>query len=174
MLRWTLRLEWGLRRLTGFAGLLACIAMVLMVSLVFGNVLGRYLFSIGATWAQELEWYLMAVTAMLGIAYAMRFDDHVRVDIFSYRFSRVGKLWLNLLTAIVVALPCALLIVYYGWPFAETSYLRNERSPNSGGLPWRFIPKGLIVVGFVFVAIEALRQTLACGRRLVFHYARGA
>jgi len=172
ILRWTVFVERILLRVTGFAGFLACIGMVATVSLVFGNMAGRYFLGISAMWSQELEWYLMSVTAMLGIAYAMRYDDHVRVDIFSYKFSRVGMLWLNGLTALFIVIPVAILIFYYGWPFAETSYQRGERSPNSGGLPWRFIPKGMIIVGFVFVGIEGVRQTLACGRRLYFHYFR--
>ncbi|RLK50883.1 TRAP-type mannitol/chloroaromatic compound transport system permease small subunit [Alkalispirillum mobile] len=170
MLRTTLFLETWLHRISGLAGLLAGVALVAMVMLVFGNVVARYAFGFGAVWAQELEWYLLAFSAMLGIAYAMRNDDHVRVDIISHRFNRTGTLWLNFLTALLVALPCAALIIYFGYPFAESSFVRGERSPNSSGLPWRFIPKALVVVGFVFVAIEALAQTLTNGRKLVYHY----
>lgn len=170
MLRLVLRLEFLLKRLTGLAGFLGVIAMGLMVMLVFTNVLLRYGFGIGATWSQELQWYLLSVMAMAGIAYAMRYDDHVRVDIFSRKYGRTGRLWLNLLTATVVALPCALLIIYFGYPFAEGSFLRGERSPNSNGMPWRFIPKGLVVVGFAFVATQAVAEALASGRRLTFHY----
>ncbi|MCC5884366.1 MAG: TRAP transporter small permease subunit [Halomonas sp.] len=171
MLRLCTWLERGLERITGLAGFIGCIAMLVMIALIFGNMLSRYAFGLGAVWAQELEWYLLSVMAMMGIAYAMKFDDHVRVDILSSRFSPVGMLWLNLIAALLVALPCALLIIHYSLPFAETSFIRGERSPNSSGLPWRWIPKAMVVVGFVFVAAESLRQALENARRLVQHYA---
>lgn len=171
MLRFCTSLERLLERITGLAGFIGCTAMVIMIALIFGNMLSRYAFGLGAVWAQELEWYLLSVMAMMGVAYAMKFDDHVRVDILSSRFSPVGMMWLNLVTALLVALPCALLIIHYSFPFAETSYFRGERSPNSSGLPWRWIPKSLVVVGFVFVATESVRQALENGRRLVQHYA---
>lgn len=163
-------MEKGLNRVTGFAGGLACLCMVLTVSLVFINVLARYTFSTGAVWAQELEWYLMSVVALFGIAYCMRYDDHVRVDIFYRKYSEVRRMWFDALVALFVVIPCALLIGYYGWSFAEISYLRGERSPNSTGLPWRFIPKAFIVVGFAFVALEGLRQLIVQGRSLHAHY----
>lgn len=163
-------IEKGLNRLTGVAGWLACLCMVLTVSLVFINVLARYTFTVGAVWAQELEWYLMAVVALFGIAYCMRYDDHVRVDVFYRKYSDIGRLWFDACVALFVVIPCAVLICYYGWSFAEISFLRGERSPNSTGLPWRFIPKGLIVVGFAFVVLEGLRQLIVLGRKLHTHY----
>ncbi|MCG6658013.1 TRAP transporter small permease subunit [Halomonas campisalis] len=174
MLRFCKSLERLLERITSLAGFIGGVTMVIMIALIFGNMLSRYALGIGAVWAQELEWYLLSVMAMMGIAYAMKFDDHVRVDILSSRFSPVGMIWLNLITAILVALPCALLIIHYSFPFAESSMIRGERSPNSSGLPWRWIPKSMVVVGFVFVATESVRQALENSRRLIQHYAGSA
>lgn len=174
MLRLCKSLERLLERITGLAGFIGGITLVVMIALIFGNMLSRYAFGIGAVWSQELEWYLLSVMAMTGIAYAMRFDDHVRVDILSSSFSPVGMMWLNLITALLVALPCALLIIHYSFPFAETSMTRGERSPNSSGLPWRWIPKSMVVVGFIFVATESVRQALENGRRLIQHYTGSA
>lgn len=173
MLRLVLSIERLLKWITLGVGGLAGVVMVVMIALVFMNVTGRYTLGVGAVWAQELELYLMSIMAMLGIAYAMFYDDHVRVDILSTRFNRTGRLWLNLLTALLIALPCAVLIIYFGYPYAESSFLRGESSPNASGMPWRYVPKSMVVVGFVFVATESLRQVLAHGRRLFFHYRRG-
>lgn len=152
------------------AGWISGLSMVAMISLIFANMTARYLFGAGATWLQELEWYLLSLSVMTGIAYAMRYDDHVRVDVFSHRFSRIGKHWLDLVTMLVVALPVAILILHYAWPFVETSYMRGERSANRGGMPWLFLPKSMILLGFALIGAEALRQVLALVRRLQFHY----
>jgi TRAP-type mannitol/chloroaromatic compound transport system permease small subunit len=163
-------LERLLSRITALSGWVSALSLAAMILLIFFNMGARYLLGWGAMWLQELEWYLLSLSVMTGIAYAMRHDEHVRVDVFSYRFSRVGKLWLDLITMGVVAIPVSILMLHYGWPFVETAFVRGERSPNAGGMPWLFLPKLMIVIGFVLVALEALRQALLTGRRLTFHY----
>jgi TRAP-type mannitol/chloroaromatic compound transport system permease small subunit len=172
MKRALLRIERLLRMLTGLSGILSGLGMVLTILLVFGNMSARYLFGTGAVWLQELELYLLAFTVMTGFAYAMRHDDHVRIDVFSSHLNRIGKLWLDSFTMLVVAIPISLLMLYYAWPYMAVSYVRGEGSPNAGGMPWLFLPKAMILVGFALVLTEALRQALAGGRRLIFHYRR--
>ncbi|WP_018953272.1 TRAP transporter small permease subunit [Thioalkalivibrio sulfidiphilus] len=172
MLRLSLGLERGLNWITSFSGWISGIAMVLMILLIFSNMFARYALGTGAMWLQELEWYLLSLSVMTGISYAMRYDEHVRVDIFSHNFSRIGKLWLDLLTMVLVALPVSALMIFYGWDYMMVSYTRSEGSPNPGGMPWLFLPKMMILVGFVLIIAEALRQALRAARKLVFHYRR--
>lgn len=171
MSRFLLRLEYVLSWVTRFSGLLSGVSLVLLMSLVFGNMTARYLFSSGAVWLQELEWYLLAFTAMSGIAYAMRFDDHVRIDVFSHRLGRISRKWLNVVTMLLVAIPSALLILYYAWPYMMLSWARSEGSPNRGGMPWLYLPKSMILFGFVLILAEAIREVVSDLRYLVFHYA---
>lgn len=168
--RFLLRIEWILTGLTRFSGLVSGIGMTLLIALVFGNMTGRYLFGAGAVWLQELEWYFLALTAMSGIAYAMRYNDHVRIDVFTHNLGRIPRIWLDLVTMLLVAVPAALLMLFYAWPYVELSWARGEGSPNRGGMPWLFLPKGMIVVGFVFIFAESIRQALAAIRRLIFHF----
>lgn len=172
MSRLLLRFERVLYRITSLAGGISAIAMAAMILLIFGNMTARYAFGTGAVWLQELEWYLLSLSVMTGIAYAMRSDEHVRVDVFSHRLSRVGKLWLNGITMVLAAIPIAALVLFYTWPFVSISYVRGEGSPNAGGMPWLFLPKAMILLGFALIISEALRQTLSIGRRLLFHYRR--
>jgi TRAP-type mannitol/chloroaromatic compound transport system permease small subunit len=170
MSRLLLGLERLLSRITGLSGWVAAVSLAAMILLIFFNMGARYLAGWGAMWLQEMEWYLLSLSVMAGIAYAMRHDEHVRIDVFSHRFSRTTKLWLDLVTMVAVAIPVSVLMFHYGWPFVEISYLRGERSPHAGGMPWLFLPKLTIVIGFVLVTLEALHQALRAGRRLVFHY----
>lgn len=169
MRRALFRVEAGLARLTRFSGVLSGLGMTLLIALVFGNMTARYLFGTGAVWLQELEWYFLALTTMSGIAYGMRYNDHVRIDVFSQQFSRIPRIWLDLLTMLLVAVPTAILILYFAWPYVELSWSRGEGSPNRGGMPWLYLPKAMILLGFVFILAESIRQILAAVRRLVFH-----
>lgn len=170
MRRLRLRLERFLNAITTLSGWISGLSMVVMIALIFGNVAARYLFGEGTVWLQELEWYLLSLCVASGISYAMRYDDHVRVDVFSHRLSRVGKYWLDLVTMVAIALPVSVLVFYYAWPFVETAYVRGEGSPNRGGMPWLFLPKAMILLGFTLIGVEAVRQILRTGARLVFHY----
>ncbi len=170
MSRLLLGLERLLNRITSLSGWISALSMAAMILLIFGNMAARYLLGMGAVWLQELEWYLLSLSVMTGISYTMRYDEHVRVDVFSHHFSRVGKLWLDAITMVLVAIPASVLIVHYGWPFMETSFTRGEGSPNAGGMPWLFLPKLMIIIGFILIAAESLRQALRAGRRLIFHY----
>ncbi len=61
----------------------------------------RYLFHSGSVALQELEWHLFALVFMLGAAYTLKHDGHVRVDIFyqSRWMNDVRRAWVNLLGA---------------------------------------------------------------------------
>lgn len=47
----------------------------------FYDVFMRYIFKNGSIAMQEMEWHLFGVIVMLGIAYALKEDSHVRVDV---------------------------------------------------------------------------------------------
>jgi TRAP-type mannitol/chloroaromatic compound transport system permease small subunit len=130
------------------------------VALVFINTLNRYLFAFSPVWSQELEWHLLAGQAALGLAYAWLHDDHIAVDVFSQRYSQRVRLWMNLLVAVLVAIPCSLFLIKVSIPYIERSYHILEGSPNPGGLPLRFIPKSLVAVGFALIVVEAVAIAL--------------
>lgn len=151
-------------------GKFAAWVLLLLVFVVFINVVLRYSFRIGAVWAQELELYLLPVVATLGIAYTLRRNEHVRVDILSQTFSETGQLWLEFLTAVLVIVPVAILINYYAFPFVLQAYASMEGSPNPGGLPFRFIPKSFVALGFVLVGIQGIAIAIRSAYRLREYY----
>ena len=62
--------------------------LALAVALVMGtNVFLRYGFSIGEIWAQELEWHLLVPLTLVGMSYALRHGEHVRVDVLYATFA---------------------------------------------------------------------------------------
>ena len=170
MRRFLFRIERFLTWITRLSGLVSGIGMVVLIGFVFGNMTARYLFGAGAVWLQELEWYFLALSTMSGIAYAMRYNDHVRIDVFTHNLGRIPRISLDLVTMLLVAVPTSILILYYAWPYVELSWSRGEGSPNRGGMPWLFLPKGMILFGFVLILAESIRQILVAIRQLTFHF----
>ncbi|NIR82456.1 MAG: TRAP transporter small permease subunit [Gammaproteobacteria bacterium] len=139
------------------------------VALVFLNAFNRYAFSFSPVWAQELEWHLLAGQAALGLAYAWLHGDHIAVDVLSQRYSRTIQLWLNLLVAAVIAIPCSLFMIKVAIPYVDRAFDMLEGSPNPGGLPYRFVPKSLVAVGFLLIALQAAAIAIKSALELLGH-----
>ncbi len=131
---------------------------ILLILLIIADVLLRYLFNNTKNWVLELEWHLFAVIFLIGASFAMENDEHVRVDLFYQNYSSKAKAWTNLLGHIVFLLPWTLVVIYTSYKFAANSYSFNEGSPNPGGLPFRYMIKSVIVIGFILVLVQAISQ----------------
>ncbi len=125
-----------------------------------GNVLMRYLFNTGSVAMQELEWHLMAPVSLLCIAYAIKHEGHIRVDILYARMSRRAQQVIELISCLC-ALALCVIIVHLSIPYVMQAYNIGEGSPNPGGLPYRWIVKSMIPLGFFFLGLQSLAQCCA-------------
>ena len=133
--------------------------LVLVVTLISaGNAVSRYGFSLSSNAMLEVQWYLYAAVFLLGAAYTLVQDRHVRVDLFYARFSERDKAWVNLLGGLFLLLPWCVLLLWASWNYAWVSYLIGEGSPEPGGLPARYVIKFVIVLGIGLLLLQALAQ----------------
>ena len=147
---------------TGRTTAWVCLIMVILVAI---NVILRYLFRIGPVALQELEWHLISPIALIGMSYALRHGDHVRVDIFFARFSKTSQECIDLVVAIVTVI-IAIIIFKLSLGFMHQAYVIGEGSPDPGGLPYRFLLRAFIPLGFILLAIQALAQAIRHWRYL--------
>ena len=133
-----------------------CIAQVVLVA---NNVILRYLFRIGPVSLQELEWHMMSPIALIGMCYALRWNDHVKVDIFYDDFRERTKQLVNIATA-VVTIVMSLLIVDLATDFVGRAYAVDEGSPDPGGLPHRWLLRAFIPIGFIILAMQSFGNLL--------------
>lgn len=146
----------SLDRITDVLGYLVASLTVLMVAVVFYNVIMRYLFSVGSVAMQELEWHFFSAAFMLGMSYTLKYDAHVRVDIFYNEMSIKRRALINVFGAFLFIFPVAIVIVLAGFNFFHESYSIGERSGDPGGLPYVWIIKSVIMISFVLLLISAL------------------
>jgi TRAP-type mannitol/chloroaromatic compound transport system permease small subunit len=128
-----------------------------LVVVMAGNVLLRYLFSTGSVWSQELEWHLMAPICLFGMSYALRHGEHVRVDVLYGGFADRAKHFVNFVSA-VAAILISIAIIYLSWFYVGQSWAIGEESANPGGIPYRYVLKALIPVGFALFALQSLAE----------------
>jgi TRAP-type mannitol/chloroaromatic compound transport system permease small subunit len=140
-----------LKILTFFTAL----AMVFLVILVVYDASMRYLFSEGSTALQELEWHLFDVVILLSIAYTLKQNAHVRVDILYDHFSKKTQHIINIIAIIFFIIPFSALIIYIGYDFVLMSFLQNEASSDPGGLPYRWVVKSLLPLSFALLIVQS-------------------
>ena len=136
-----------------------------LVVVVCYDVFTRYLLRSSLVAVQELQWHLFAIIFLIGAAYTLKYDKHVRVDVFYSRFSDRGKAWVNLVGSVLFLIPFCLVVMWSSRFFVYNAYMIGETSPDPGGLPARFILKAAIPVGFFLLLLQgvalALRSLLA-------------
>lgn len=131
-------------RIGDFCGII----MVVMMLNVFYNVIMRYFFRSGSIGLQELEWHFFSIIILFGISYALKEDGHVRVDVIYDRLHPKTKAVINLAGAVVFLAPVSLLIATGSSGFVAEAFSSGEGSGDPGGLPYRWIIKGLIPLSF--------------------------
>ena len=134
--------------------------IALVLALVMGaNVFLRYGFSLGWIWAQELEWHLLVPITLVGMSYAMRHGDHVRVDVAYARFSPRAKAAVEVISA-ALAMIFSLLVIWLSLAYVNQSWSIGEGSANPGGLDYRYVIKAMIPAGFALLFLQSLAQTI--------------
>lgn len=135
--------------------------MALLVLLVVYDATLRYLFSEGSTALQELQWHFFDVVILLSIAYTLKHNAHVRVDIFYDKFSPKTQHLVNIFAYMFFILPFAFLIIYISLGFVEMSFVQNEASSDPGGLTQRWIVKSLIPLSFALLVLQAFKELVS-------------
>jgi TRAP-type mannitol/chloroaromatic compound transport system permease small subunit len=142
------------------------IALAIVVVMA-SNVILRYLFSVGSVWSQELEWHLLTPLIMFGISYALLHGEHVRVDVLYGDFSERNKLLVDFASALL-SIAIALIFIWLSVKYVDQSYAIAEKSNDPGGLPYRWVLKALIPLGFALLVLQSVAvaaKTLAALRK---------
>ncbi len=151
-----LRLERYFDKFADFIGIVTAIAMVLMILNVFYDVIMRYFFRSGSIAMQEMEWHLFSVIILLGIAYTLKEDGHVRVDLIYDRLVPRKKAMINMIGSVTFILPIAILVGLSSIDNAVEAYVSMEQSGDPGGLTNRWIVKSLIPLSFLLLIITTI------------------
>ncbi len=135
---------------------------LLMVLVTFVIVVMRYVFDTGLIWLQESLTWMHAAVFMLGAAYTLQQEEHVRVDIFYRKMSDQQRAWVNLLGVLVFIFPMCAFFVYESIDYVAASWSLREVSRNSGGLSYPAVPllKSALVIMPVAVALQGLALLL--------------
>jgi TRAP-type mannitol/chloroaromatic compound transport system permease small subunit len=127
-----------------------------LVLVVFVDVVMRYLFNTSFVFTQELEWHLFGFIFLMGAGYTLLHDGHVRVDIIYQRVGLKPRAWINLCGVILFLIPGCIMVITTSFKFALNAFEIMEGSPDPGGIPFRFVIKSCIPVGFTLLLLQGI------------------
>lgn len=147
-----------LDRLSTLLGRTAAWLTLVMVLVTFVIVIMRYVFDAGLIWLQETVIWMHAFVFMVGAAYTLQTDEHVRVDIFYRKMSSRGRALVDLLGVLIFLLPLCVFLAWKSFDFVALSFRMHEASRESGGLPYPLIPvlKSVLLLMPVTVGLQGI------------------
>lgn len=131
----------------------------------------RYGFDVGAILLQESVIYMHGLVFMLGIAYTLKQNGHVRVDLIYSRLTLRQQHWVNLTGHVLCLLPVGLFIFASSLDYVAASWRVLEGSPEVGGMPAVFLLKTLIPVMALTLLLQGAAEALRCVRDLLGSHA---
>jgi TRAP-type mannitol/chloroaromatic compound transport system permease small subunit len=191
--RWPLRLTNAIDELSRLFGI-ASIWLVLLCALISAaNAVIRYssgallwleahtgwgafgwlytLYADNSNALSDTSWYMFAATVMLGGAWTLKVNAHVRVDLVYGSVSERVRTWIDLLGGLFFLLPLCILLIWFTWDWAWTSLVTQEASANAGGLP-QWPAKMLLPIGFFILLLQAIAEIIKCILALTTSYVR--
>ncbi len=157
-------------RINGAVGLAARWLTLVMVLIGAYNAIARWAsgqmgMSLSSNALNEMQWYLFSAVFLLGAAYGVREDVHVRVDILYGKVSARMRGWIDLLGSVLFMLPFSALMIWVSIPTVRNSWSIREMSPDPGGLP-RYPIKALLIVSFILLFLQGTAQAIRAVRRI--------
>ena len=156
------RLSAAIDRLNDRIG--SAIQWLTLVMVVIGafNALARYTdqytnLSLSSNVYLDLQWYLFSLIFLMGSAYGLNHDYHVRVDVMYARLGRRARAWIDLIGSILFLVPFTGVMLWVSWGPVVRSWAILETSPDPGGLP-RYPIKTVILVSFFLLFLQAISQ----------------
>lgn len=104
-------------------------------------------------WLDDLQWWLYGAAVLIGIAYAVTTNSHVRVDIFYEGFADAKKARTEVFGLAWLFLPFTLLAWDMTLHYAVASVVADEGSDSPNGLHNLWILKVFLNTSFILIAV---------------------
>ena len=119
----------------------------------------------------EAVWYAFGAMVLLGGAWTLKMNGHVRVDLVYGAISERARTWIDLLGGIFFLMPLCILLIWFTWPWFVEAWVRNISSNASGGLP-RWPVRLMLPVGFGVLMLQGIAEIIKCVAALTTDYHR--
>lgn len=147
--------------------LVAWLILPMLGSLVY-EVTARYLFDAPTEWAYDMTFMLYGTFFMLGSAWTLQRQGHIRTDNFYSAWTLRTRAWVDVGGYIVFFFPALIIFLVLSWDYFLRSYGQNERIVTSPWLPiiWPFkLVMPLTAALLLLQGLSELLKSLRTGLR---------
>jgi len=144
-------------QMTGKAIAWLTLVMVVITCVV---VAARYLFNFGSIGLQESVMYMHGTVFMLGIAFTLKEQGHVRVDVLYEKFPPRVKIYIDIAGHLLFLIPFSIFILWTSVEYVSFSWSLRESSGQPGGLPAVYLVKGLIPTMAILLLLQGISEIL--------------
>ena len=123
------------------------------------NAVVRKAFDMSSNAFLEIQWYLFAAVVMLGSAYTMLRQGHVKIDVIVGRFSKRTQLIVECVGIVFFLFPFVYKVNQLVWPLVIQALHSGEMSQNAGGLI-RWPVYALVPIGFIQLGLQGLSELI--------------
>lgn len=135
--------------------------IVVLMLMVVAEVFKRYALNMPTAWIFDASNMLYGTLFMMGGAYALAHDGHVRGDFLYGRMQPRTQAWLDLVLYVVFFLPGIGALTWSGWTYFGDSLRIHETTFNATPLPvYPF--KAIIPIAGAMVMLQGLSEILRC------------
>ena len=127
-----------------------------MILVQFTVVVMRYVFGVGSIFMQESIIYMHSLLFMIGAAYTLLRDGHVRVDVFYREAKPRTKARVDLIGSIIFLLPVSAVIFESSIAYVVNAWQVFEGSKETSGIQAVFLLKSLIMVFGLLMFLQGL------------------
>jgi C4-dicarboxylate transporter, DctQ subunit len=125
--------------------------LVASVGINFFNIIGRYVFSISISWAEEAMLFLMIGCVFLGAGPVGYLGRHIRMDVVVLALPPRARKFFEIFSDLVTIATCVMLAVF-AWPVVSMLAELDERSNTANiplVIPQSALPLGLLLMAFL-------------------------
>ncbi|MBL8437132.1 MAG: TRAP transporter small permease subunit [Zoogloeaceae bacterium] len=154
-----LNLARGIDRLNAWVGKSVIWLILVAVLISAGNAIVRKAFNYSSNALLELQWYLFSAVFLLGAAYTLQRNEHVRIDVIAGKFSKRTQTWIDVFGTVFFLLPVTIMVLWLSWPVFVLSFQSQDSSNSAGGLilwPARL----LVPVGFLLLTLQGFSELI--------------
>jgi TRAP-type mannitol/chloroaromatic compound transport system permease small subunit len=155
-----------IERISHFTGVAAAWLIVPLIFATVYEVASRYVFNAPTIWAYEIGYLMTGSSFLIGMAYALSRDAHIRIDVVSAHLSQRTRAIIDLLCYVGLLIPFLLWVTHMLWTRALAAIASGEKSGQSAWNPplWPF--RTVFFIAFALLVLQVIAEVIKCVRRL--------
>lgn len=155
-----------IERFSHLVGIVAAWLIVPLIAAMVYEVFARYVFNAPTIWAYEIAYLMTGTSFLLGMAYALSRDAHIRIDVMSAVLSERTKAIIDLVCYIGLLIPFCGWLTYTLWTRALAAIVSGEKTGQSAWNPplWPF--RTVFFIAFALLLLQIVAEIVKAARRL--------